>query len=73
MWPLIAKPILGDITVSVGAFLALVIIVVNWYGTRRSKKGGFQTIKVRPEVKPNILKGPKLSLVSSTFSRTFNN
>ena len=51
MWVSIAKAMVGDITVSVGAFVALLVIIVNLRGVRRPQKA-IQTIHVRPKVKP---------------------
>jgi hypothetical protein len=52
---------MGDITVSVGAFLAFLIIFCHWYSLR-SKKNAMQ--KVKPQ-----LHDPKLSNVPKKNSK----
>ena len=57
----IEKRILGDITVSVGAFLALLIIRFNCRGVRRSKNDALSK-KGQHKVTPD-LRGPRQSLM----------
>jgi len=64
----IEKRILGDITVSVGAFLALLMIRVNCRGVRRSKNDAHAK-KGQHKVMPDLSE-PGQSLMSSTFTRT---
>ncbi len=45
----LARSILGDITVSFGMLLAVLIVLVNWYGTRHATNRGIpHTQKVKP-------------------------
>ena len=53
---------MGNITISVGAFLALLIMLVNCRGARRAKNKVNQTFHARTKVRPD-LKGHKPSVV----------
>ena len=56
---------MGDITVSVGVFLAFLIIFGHWFSLRRKKKA---LQKVKPD-----LQEPRLSVMSKKKTRKFDN